>query len=285
MSRENIFRAGAAPGAAPNPPPPPGPAPTPRGAVTQSTSDTTSGRLVKAGDYGWGGNPVSVPGSNIDNIVVAGQYSVPTSVINGSPALASVPLSSGSTLLHLQFNADNASQILITRPQLQMWFRHKSQGTWLAFVRVWHGSNTTVDGNGFVKTASPVVRVARTAEAAVDIEGGFAAAGCGAANAAASGAEVIRDGVGLYRITGTLGLAQSGWQIELPRDLNGNRLIHVDTAWTDGVLTITTAVPQWSDGRWIAGDPLDVPESRWVDVRLHEAPETVDIDADGPGEG
>ncbi|MEM9964595.1 MAG: hypothetical protein AAGC58_04530, partial [Asticcacaulis sp.] len=77
---------------------------------------------------------------------------------------------------------------------------------------------------------------------------------------------------GQYELAGTLGLAQEGWQIEVPRCPNGNRLVFVDTAYTDGVLTIKTSVPVFENGLWVAGAPIDVPEGRWIDVRLHEVP-------------
>lgn len=131
---------------------------------------------------------------------------------------------------------------------------------------VWHAGNTTVDGSGFIKQASPIARVG----GGVDAELGFSGAGDGAVNGKAGGVEIVRVETGLYEITGSLGLAQKGWQVEAPKDQNGNLLCHVETQWAGGVLSLMVSEPVNEAGRWVAGEPMDIPEGKWVDLRLHE---------------
>lgn len=134
---------------------------------------------------------------------------------------------------------------------------------------VWHAGNTTVDGSGFIKQASPIVRVG----AGVDEGLGFREAGDGAVNGRAAGVQIEKTDTGIYEISGTLGLAQQGWQIEVPKDHNGNLLCHAEVDFSEGVITVSVSEPVFDQGRWTAGAAMDIPQGRWVDLRLHESPE------------
>ncbi|GGE24319.1 hypothetical protein SAMN05421774_10859 [Gemmobacter megaterium] len=241
-------------------------------AVTQSSTDATAGRVTKVGDFGWGSldsAPVNI-GSWIRTDAPSGVYvfgpgtadqtDMPPGFVSGNYGSVVVERFSPTffTLRVMRAAMANSDET---------WMRRYGNGVWSSWHQVRNTANTTVDVNGFVKSASPIARVGGGADAGQ----GFAAAGDGAVNSDASGVAITRSETGVYQITGSLGLAQSGWQIEVPRDHNGNRLCHVTTGWADGVLTITVAEPVWDNGLWIAGNPIDVPGGRWVDVRLHEA--------------
>ncbi|MGY3922062.1 prophage tail fiber N-terminal domain-containing protein [Aeromonas jandaei] len=125
--------------------------------------------------------------------------------------------------------------------------------------------NTTVDANGFIKNASPIVRVG-----AVDIQtSGDEPCGHGVCNSEAVGVTVERIKTGVYKVTGSNGFAKEGWYIETPHDANGNKLLHVRyNQNADGSVDIFTSTPDYSSGKCDAGEPADIPVGRWIDIRL-----------------
>lgn len=74
----------------------------------------------------------------------------------------------------------------------------------------WGEANTTVDTNGFIKRASPVVKLFGTGEIECNDE--------------AEGVTASREAAGVYRVTGSCGLNSEGWTVEIPQDINGNFL-------------------------------------------------------------
>ncbi|MDX9630363.1 phage tail protein, partial [Acinetobacter baumannii] len=85
-------------------------------------------------------------------------------------------------------------------------------------------------------------------------------------------------GVGDYLIKGSLGFAQEGWYIEVPKDANGNTVVAVEySTLENGDLSIKTYKRKFDvEKAAIVADlenPLDIPEGRWIDIRLHEEPE------------
>ncbi|MBE0153159.1 phage tail protein [Serratia fonticola] len=143
---------------------------------------------------------------------------------------------------------------------------------WKGWVSLWHSRNTTVDGNGFIKKASPIVRLcSSTSIMPESFLAGFVLSGSAAVNSEAVGVSAERISVGVYRIAGSLGLADDGWTIEIPQDVNGNRLCFVSTE-TDGDGTITVNVSQrkldTKSPNIVAGEPMDIPAGRWIDLRL-----------------
>lgn len=132
--------------------------------------------------------------------------------------------------------------------------------------------NVTVDGNGFLKSASPIVRLTGAPEKmADDYLNGFTLAGSVAVNVEAEGVTAERVSVGVYKVTGSLGFAEEGWNIEVPQDVNGNRLCFVETS-TGKDCTIYVKVSKRrfdvDTATIVAGDPMDIPDGRWIDLRL-----------------
>ncbi|MCK8538244.1 prophage tail fiber N-terminal domain-containing protein [Yersinia ruckeri] len=143
-------------------------------------------------------------------------------------------------------------------------------------------SNTTVDANGFIKAASPVIRLFNNSRfddvAYYSVPEGFTPAGSGAVNSEAKGVMAERVSEGVYQVTGAQGFAIDGWQIELPTDDNRQPLIwaerEVDEA---GVITIRTYhrehlnSPPFAQNKrdgYSDGQAVDIPHGRWVDLRL-----------------
>ena len=128
-------------------------------------------------------------------------------------------------------------------------------------------SNTTVDANGFLKSASPIVKVF-----ADKIE----------LNDEAQLQEIVFEklGVGDYLIKGSTDLSNDGWYIETPKDANGNVLVAVVYEQLEnGDISVKTYDYMLNKKGRIVADtetPLDIPESRWIDLRLQEIEVTDD---------
>ncbi|BEO43325.1 hypothetical protein SMQE13_26760 [Serratia marcescens] len=103
------------------------------------------------------------------------------------------------------------------------------------------------------------------------LDGGFMLSGCVAVNSEAEGVIAERVSVGVYKVTGALGFAEEGWTIEVPQDVNGNRLCFVETATdNDGVITVKISKRRFdiNTATVLAGEAMDIPEGRWIDLRL-----------------
>ncbi|CAI2535486.1 Prophage tail fibre N-terminal [Serratia proteamaculans] len=153
------------------------------------------------------------------------------------------------------------------------WQKTKPDGfTPVAEDKIYSGYNVTVDGNGFLKAASPIARLTGEPEKmADDYLNGFTLAGNVAVNSEAAGVTADRVSVGVYKITGSLGFAEEGWSIEVPQDVNGNRLCFVETSTgKDGTIYVKVSKRRFDidTAAIVAGDPMDIPDGRWIDLRL-----------------
>jgi hypothetical protein len=219
-------------------------------AVTQTAQDPTPGRLLKVGDFGLGLDDGDGPDvTDLDAHRLSGLFRF--GAATGAPAPSGV-------LIHMAQLGNGAAQTQIALgSDGGLYTRHLTAGIWSGWGAVWGANNTTVDANGFVKQASPIVRllVDGTEEPAQPV-----------------GARFVRQGTGDYLLHDVAPLATSGWQVEAPQDANGNRLVFVETAYDPAArcLRVQTTAPTWSADRqgWVAGSPRDIPEGRWVDLRF-----------------
>lgn len=162
----------------------------------------------------------------------------------------------------------------------------------------YHTGNTTRGSGGALSAASPIVRIAdvSSSERRDLLEQSFTQAGAwGAANDEAPGVTVERVDVGVYRITGSLGLAVEGWRIQDPCSPDGGRTLGITESEQDehGVVTVRLFKQRWTlddegEMRLGKGVPLDVPASSWIDVRLQMPavevkPPPAPIDEPAPG--
>lgn len=141
---------------------------------------------------------------------------------------------------------------------------------WLQSMDLWHSLNTTVDGNGFIKKASPIVKLYRDGSCELNDE--------------SHGIKTERVSEGVYRVSGTLGFnADAQWGgpdggIEVPLDRNKQPLIWVDyeVEPTGDLLIKTyhrtyTAAPPFARNDvqgYDEGMPIDIPAGRWIDLRV-----------------
>lgn len=135
------------------------------------------------------------------------------------------------------------------------------------YGKILSGNNTTIDANGFVKAASPVVKLFQNH---IELNN----------DAAKQSLEYEKLGIGNYLLKGTLGFAKEGWYIEVSKDANGNNIVAVEyTTLKNGDLSIKTYKRKFDfELAAIVADhenPVDIPEGRWIDIRLHEEPEVI----------
>ena len=129
---------------------------------------------------------------------------------------------------------------------------------------IYSTANTTVDGNGFIKAASPIVKLF-----ADKIE----------LNEEAKLQPITFEklGVGDYLVKGSLGFAQEGWYIETPKDANGNVLVAVvyEQLANNDISVKTYDYMLNKKGRIVPDleTPLDIPATRWIDLRLQALPQ------------
>ena len=224
-------------------------------AITQGPSDPTPGRLVKVGDHGL---PLARPlgaGDDLDLLATSGFWINPlagNTVGNHYPEA-----SAGMVQTVSDGSSGRAMQIFVPQGAARPWLRSRlAAGGWGPWARIWTTAQTTVDANGFLREASPILRLlADGIEEPVQ----------------PTGARVTRPEPHHLRIHDTAGLARRGWRIEVPRDHDGVPLCVASLSEDpDGTIDLRLASPAWRAGRWQPGRPCGVPAGRWIDLRLHE---------------
>ena len=136
---------------------------------------------------------------------------------------------------------------------------------WGATITYRSTRNTTVDSNGFIKNASPIVQLF-----ADKIE----------PNEEALKHEPLFEKVdiGHYLLKNTEGFSDNGWYIEMPKDANGNVLVAVQyQQLEDNTIEVKTFAKKFDEE---TGDivpnlekPRDIPAGRWIDIRLKALPQ------------
>ena len=157
---------------------------------------------------------------------------------------------------------DNGCQILIPdnsnpSPFVRRW----GGGAWQDWVKCYTSKNTTVDANGFIKNASPIVQLFADK---IELNN----------EAQQQNIEFEKLGIGDYLVKGSTGFSQDGWYIETPKDANGNLLVAVVYEQLEnGDISVKTYDYMLNNKGRIVADtetPLDIPEARWIDLRLQE---------------
>lgn len=222
--------------------------------VTTSPTDTTAGRLLQVGDGGLlktaSGNTETVDANLINS----------TRFIQLSGASTNLPAGGdGALLLHIQWAGSDSAYQSFHRISAT-YERFKWGGIWTSWSLLYSTRNTTVDSNGFLKSASPIVRLYSDK---IIKNGDFEAI-------------FERRSTGFYILSGTKGLAKQGWFIEVPKDTNGNIKVFVEyETLPENKVVIKTFEPNYSYGKASAGSPMEIPVGRWIDLRLEE-PESDD---------
>ena len=237
------------------------------GTAAFKNTGTQAGNVMEVGAFGLGGtilagdSPLSSLRGQSNRVLWqttvlaisnAGDYpsGMPQSILN---------LSAGDSADHhiqLSLGAD-----------AQMYLRGVQWGSdiytpWVSFRT---SKNTATDSNGFIKAASPVIKLF-----ANNIE----------LNDEAKQQEISFEklGIGDYLIKGSSGFAQEGWYIETPKYANGNVLFSVIyTTLKNGDISVKTYKKKFDfETVSIVADldnPVYITENRWIDLRLQELPQ------------
>lgn len=236
-------------------------------ASTTSQYDPTPGRALRVGDWGIGaeGSRVSDMAAPLNN----GFFRTDDTLTNdtgNSIGPYGFFLHCTRRSMGLYTNGSHSFQLGKAASYSALKYRfNNNSGTWSNWFNLLTTQNTTTDGNGFIKAASPVVKLFQSH---IELNN----------DAAKQPITFDKLGTGDYLIKGSLGFAQEGWYIEAPKDANGNTVVAVEySTLENGDLSIKTYKRKFDvEKAAIVADlenPLDIPEGRWIDIRLHEEPE------------
>lgn len=241
---------------------------------SEDNAAATLAGALKKGDFGFGGSGRRISGVDVESRVTLMQtlrknggeiFRVGGGASIGMPPDgASIHLMSGdvSGVLAINFSNGNVSVLTCNGAGL-------SAGNVVSSA-LWGTSNSTVDANGFIKKASPIVKLFHDGTSELNNE--------------SQGVTTERVSEGVYRVSGTLGFnADAQWGgpdggIEVPLDRNKQPLIWVDyEVEPTGDLLIKTyhrthpTAPAFARNDVLGYDegmPIDIPEGRWVDLRV-----------------
>lgn len=152
-----------------------------------------------------------------------------------------------------------------------------ANGVWSEPARFYATNNTTVDSNGFIKAASPIIKLFNDRIETNDQFDG----------------EPLFEKIatGTYKISNTLGLAKEGWTYEKPRGSDGNPYFRVKVEKLDDgcIVSVHDEYVDYEDIEItdIDGNKRIVKErvtvlsaardikdhERWIDLRFHEEPQ------------
>ncbi|WP_429123324.1 hypothetical protein [Aeromonas veronii] len=238
------------------------------GTASVKNTGSSYGDVMSVGDFGLGSESVKT-GSVID------QVNNPTGFYHTADILSS--LGPYMSVVHVGYRGSGyAAQIGMQQGGSRVKVVARSVGSqagvWLPTVELRHTGNTTVDSNGFIKNASPIMRLHGSDDDTIAYlyrDEDWVRSGVGLVNSEAAGAVAERISTGHYRITGCYGFSREGWYIETPGDANGNKILFVKYLQNEnGSIDIWTSLPDYSTGRCTEGEPLDIPHGRWIDLRL-----------------
>ena len=220
--------------------------------------------IIKQGDYGVGGLAIRDAG---DGSYPKGcQYIYFSKNAVGNPVPTSA-LTGINIVNHPDWGLQFLGQDGVPNPKI--FVRTIGYGGFIGTAEFITSANSTIDSNGFLKAASPILRLFASDD--VKPDDGFIKAGFAHVNDKAKNAYAKKIAVGHYEIHGSLGFAKEGWYITLPEDANGNKKFFADYSVDENnIITIKTYTKKFDTNRCeiVAGDPIDITEGRWIDVRL-----------------
>lgn len=250
--------------------------------VVANNADQTEGRVMTTGSNGVGGSAVDTNSINNAFLNPSGTLSFvnATNWGGGGPTDASGSLPAHWNVLSMGIGTNVAAGTRKAIFAIQSYNRGSGMPQIYArtihdtalspTVMLYHTNNTTVDSNGFLKKASPVVKLYGD--------------GSSETNHESEGAISERISEGVYKITGVLGFnSDDSWGgvdggIEIPIDKNKQPLIWVDYEIDEGGdLIIKTyhrthpASPVFAQNNikdYEDGQPIDIPAGRFVDLRV-----------------
>lgn len=203
------------------------------------------------GDYGFAWSSQFLennPGLDIGSLVKA-----PTFL---SYSVQRVFGSSGETIVLKGYNT----------PYLIQATKRAGESNWLKPASFYSTTNTTVDSNGNIKVASPIIKLFNDH---IESNDSFK-----------EKPNFEKMSTGVYKITNTLGLSKNGWTHNIPLNSNGRgyfrvRVEHLEDGCIVRVFKIKNVLnPDTFEIDVVDGDPIDIgKDQRWIDLRFHEEPQ------------
>ena len=223
-----------------------------------------SGTLMQVGDYGLGSNATYRGNDELKDTLI------PTNFFSMGGGVTSDHFGYYGSGVNIYYNSDIAFRMFVSVLGILTSEYYSKSANLIRRHVTWGTLNTTVDPQGFIKKASPVINI--------NPDGTFTT------NDESEGATVTRVAQGEYLIEGVLGFnADAGWGgvdggIEIPLDVNKQPLIWVDSeVMGDGSILVRTYhrthpnAPKFArndiDG-YNDGDPIDIPDGRFISVRV-----------------
>ena len=210
-------------------------------------------------------------GSQAGNVMEVGAFGLRKYLEDGYDWGFSTGVTAGGVnlaLTLLKSETEGSTLILPTINAYDPIFRSRkstNQAEWSDFYAFYTTKNTIKDSNGFLKGASPVVKLfadkIELNEEALEQEPVFE-----------------KVDVGHYLLKNTEGFSDDGWYIEMPKDANGNVLIAVIYEQLENNdISVKTYAKKFDEetGDIVANTakPRDIPAARWIDLRLQELPQ------------
>lgn len=235
------------------------------GTAATKNAGLVLGDLIEVGSFGIG-LPPDLGSQNLNDVKSTGIYRQSSSSYGATQNYPGSSLGFLEVFNRLGNTNRPAQRFTEFTSGIQYWrsFSYESS-TWTAWLKFYNSSNTVVDSNGFIKAASPVLKLFLDK---IELNG----------EAQQQGISFEKLGIGNYLIKGSSGFAQEGWYIETPKDANGNVLFSVIyTTLENGNISVKTYKKKFDfETVSIVADldnPVDITESRWIDLRLQELPQ------------
>jgi len=228
---------------------------------------TAAGNLMEVGAFGLGGYMMKLSMPNDSTVLGSGFYYYDVGTA-GSSTWQQVE--TNVFVLRSSFsNLPRGFEIGVLPYTNKFYLRSNEDGgvAWRVPVLIRHSGNTTIDANGFIKAASPIVKLFAEKIELND-------------EAAEQNITFEKLDVGHYLLKGTSGFATEGWYIETPKDANGNILFAVIYQQLENKdIEIKTFKKKFDvESASIIADldnPVDISTGRWIDIRLQEIPKPV----------
>ena len=227
------------------------------GTAAFKNTGAQAGNVMEVGVFGLGGNAIP----NSFNGEAGGSFLCNPSTTNQFLGR----YSAGVNIPYISPNFGFQIGVIDLDTSPSVAYRFKKNDYYTAVQKLYGQYNTTIDSNGFIKAASPIVKLFLDK---VEL------------NDEAQQQEITFEklGVGDYLIKGSTGFAQEGWYVETPKDANGNVLFSVIyTTLENGDISVKTYKKKFDlETASIVADlnsPVDIPVGRWIDIRLQELPQ------------
>ena len=226
---------------------------------------TSPGNVMEVGAFGLGTAIANDTSPDVLNTATVTKFASTSASWNNSVYPGTVGSNQGLAINLAGYSGLYAVQIWNPIQSIAPHIRIRNNGTWGNWYKFYTEANTSKDANGFLKAASPIVKLF-----ADKIE----------LNDEAKLQDITFEklGVGNYLIKGSSGFAQEGWYVEMPKDANGNVLVAVVyEQLANNDISVKTYAKKFDEE---TGDivvntakPRDIPSTRWIDLRVQELPQ------------